>query len=213
MTNKIFKRFSDISTGRNTDSSDEYYTLYHAFISCFLEILCRYNRGIKYKVIICPCDSSTSIFRELEKKAHMIGNPKIIYSHYPEKDWAEYFVMDYKKELGFEKEEVLIFTNPPFKGLGNQFEKIQCEYILFGSFTTAFPKGVFAKDPGGFKYIRNNDSFTGDADKFNLLYRAVRTIFFSNKEFISFGDQYIGKDKKECLLFGKDRIKQIRSIK
>lgn len=114
MTNKVYSRFSKISNGQVSDSSDEYYTLYHAYCSLVLELLCRYKKGKKYKVIICPCDSSTSVFRNLEKIAGQIGNPKVIYSFYPEVDWSYYFDLDYEKEYGCTKDEVLIFTNPPF---------------------------------------------------------------------------------------------------
>lgn len=50
MTNKLIKRLSDIAHNRNEDASDEYYTLYHAFASAFLELLCRYHKGTAYKV-------------------------------------------------------------------------------------------------------------------------------------------------------------------
>lgn len=111
---KISARFSAIARGDNTDASDEYYTLYHAFMALFLELLCRYNEGIRYKVIICPCDSKTSIFHELERFADMIGNPRIIYSFYPEKDWKDYFDMDYVEEYDCEEDEVLIFHKSAF---------------------------------------------------------------------------------------------------
>lgn len=42
MINKIADRFRDIASGKNTDSSDEYYTLYPAFAAAFIELLCRY---------------------------------------------------------------------------------------------------------------------------------------------------------------------------
>lgn len=115
MVNKIADRFRDIASGKATDSSDEYYTLYPAFSAAFIEILCRYQSGKTYKVIICPCDSKTSVFRELERLKSMIGNPEIIYSFWPEKDWKDYFNMDYKQEYGCDPDEVCIFTNPPFR--------------------------------------------------------------------------------------------------
>ena len=87
--NKIADRFRDIASGKNTDSSDEYYTLYPAFAAAFIELLCRYKAGKEYKVIICPCDGPTSVFHELENKKEWIGNPRIIYSFWPDKDWKD----------------------------------------------------------------------------------------------------------------------------
>lgn len=45
MTNKVYSRFSKISNGQVSDSSDEYYTLYHAYCSLVLELMCRYKKG------------------------------------------------------------------------------------------------------------------------------------------------------------------------
>lgn len=78
MTNKTVKRFGDIARGTNTDDSDEYYTLFPAFAQLLLEVMCRHHNGKTYKVIICPCDSQTSVFRELTKYTDLIGNPKVI---------------------------------------------------------------------------------------------------------------------------------------
>ena len=65
ISKNLVKRLGDIAHNRNQDASDEYYTLYHAFAAAFLELLCRHKSGTTYKVIICPCDSQTSVFREL----------------------------------------------------------------------------------------------------------------------------------------------------
>ena len=117
MTNKVFKRFYEIARGTNTDASNEYYTMYHSFAQALLELICRHTSGKTYKMIICPCDSETSIFRELPKYRNLIGDPQIIYTAWPDKDWKDYFNMDYEKAYGFKSDEVCIFTNPPFKGL------------------------------------------------------------------------------------------------
>lgn len=151
MISKVLKRLSDISHNRNQDASDEYYTLYHAFAAAFLELLCRYHNGTQYKVIICPCDSVTSVFRELEHLAYLIGNPRIIYSFWPEKDWAEYWDMDWHAEYGCSANEVCIFTNPPFKGITKAFRAIKCDYILFGAISTGVGPGGFCKKTGGFR--------------------------------------------------------------
>lgn len=211
MTNTTFKRFSEISRGENADSSDEYYTLFPAFASLFLEVLCRYHSGQTYKVIICPCDSQTSIFRELEKYKHMIGNPRIIYSFWPEKDWKDYFDLDYEKEYGCKANEVLIFTNPPFKGLSNLLNTIKCDYLLFGSNAVGINGTTHAKETKVSLYRKNNINYTGNADEFKELYGRVCTYFYSNKDFLSDGKQYTNRSKnKESILFGKDRLKRIK---
>lgn len=208
---KIAKRFRDIAQGANTDASDEYYTLYPAFSEAFVELLCRHQAGIEYKVIICPCDGPTSIFRELENKKALIGNPRIIYSFWPEKDWQEYFTMDFEKEYGVADDEVLIFTNPPFKGLSRILPVIPCDYILFGSNAVGITKNTYAKEAQSSLYIKNKDDYTGDAGVYKEKYGRVATYFYSNKEFLSAGRQYINKTKgKESLLFGKDKLKRIK---
>lgn len=212
MTNKVFSRFSKISNGTATDSSDEYYTLYHAYAALLLELMCRYKQGKQYKVIICPCDSQTSIFRNLEKIKDKIGNPEVIYSFYPEKDWAEYFDIDTQAEYGCNKDEVLIFTNPPFKKLGKNLEQIKCDYLLFGSNVVSMPKGVYAKETKGFVYIKNNLDFNGSADEFKQKYGDVNTFFYSNTRFLSYGRQYTNNsDQKESILFGKDKLVEIKN--
>lgn len=211
MTNKVYSRFSKISNGQVSDSSDEYYTLYHAYCSLVLELMCRYKKGKRYKVIICPCDSSTSIFRNLEKLAEKIGNPRIIYSFYPEVDWSYYFDLDYEKEYGCAKDEVLIFTNPPFKKLSKNLELIKCDYLLFGSNAVGISQGVYAKETKGFVYIKNTENYNGNADDFQQKFGAVNTWFYSNSKFLSYGRQYTNKsDKKESLLFGRDRLYEVR---
>lgn len=211
MTNPAFKRYSDIAAGRNKDHSDEYYTLYYAFMALVLELVARYKSGKKYKVIICPCDSKTSVFRHLEEKKEFFGSPKIIYSFYPEKDWAEYFDLDFEKEYGCLRDEVLIFTNPPFRGLSKALEKIKCDYLLFGSNSVDIGRKIYLKECRGFLYKKNNNSFKGSADDFVKNYGGVNTFFYSNKVFLSHGRQYINEsEKKENVLFGKDRLKRIK---
>ena len=211
MINTIADRFRDIASGKNTDSSDEYYTLYPAFAAAFIELLCRYKAGKAYKVIVCPCDGPKSIFRELENKKDWIGNPRIIYSYWPEKDWKDYFDMDFQAEYGCDADEVLIFTNPPFKGLSQLLPTIRCDYILFGSNAVGLIDNVHAKETGTSLYIKNNEDYTGDASEYKEKYGRVCTLFYSNSEFMSAGKQYINKTKnKECVLFGKDRLKRIK---
>lgn len=211
MVNKIADRFRDIASGKATDSSDEYYTLYPAFAAAFIELLCRYHSGKKYKVIICPCDSKTSVFHELERLKGMIGDPEIIYSFWPEKDWKEYFNMNYQKEYGCDADEVCIFTNPPFKGLSKILPTIDCDYIVFGSNAVGLIDNVHAKETGVSLYRKNNEDYSGNADEFKEKYGRVCTCFYSNTEFLSTGTQYINKTKlKECVLFGKDRLKKIK---
>ena len=206
--NKVFKRFSEIANGTNKDSSNEYYTLYYAFAALLLEVICRFIRGVKYKVIICPCDSETSVFRELQKYASWIGNPKIIYSHYPEKSWEDYFEMDYEKEYGCKATEVLIFTNPPFKGLGKALTKIHCDYLLFGSNAVSIRPGTYCKEGRGFVYLKNNENFTGNADEFEQKYGSVKTFFYSNRQFESWGKQYTNESAHpHSVLFGKRDLK------
>lgn len=208
--NKVFKRFSDISNGKNQDSSNEYYTLYYAFMAVFLELLCRYARGISYKVIICPCDSETSIFRQLPKYASWIGNPKIIYSHWPEKSWEDYFDMDYQKEYGAKATEVCIFTNPPFKGLGKALTNIHCDYLLFGSNAVSIRTGTYCKEGRGFVYIKNNEHYTGNADDYEQKYGSVKTFFYSNRQFESIGNQYTNETQHpHSVLFGRRELKLI----
>jgi len=209
--NKVYKRFQEIAAGQNTDASDEYYTLYHSFMNLFIEVLCRYNKGHIYKVIICPCDSLTSIFRELENYKGLIGNPKIIYSFWPEKDWKDYFDMDYEKEYGCKADEVLIFTNPPFKGLSILLPTIQCDYLLFGSNAVGIVGNIHAKETKISLYRKNNEEFDGNADNVKERYGRVCTLFYSNKKFLSTGKQYKNTRKnKESILFGKDRLKRIK---
>lgn len=211
MTKSVFKRFSAISRGENSDSSDEYYTLYHAYADALLEVMCRHKNGKTYKVIICPCDSETSVFRNLEKHKELIGNPKIIYSFYPEKDWKEYFAMDFQKEYGCSCDDVLIFTNPPFKGLSEAMRMIGCDFILFGINAVRIRKGIYAKETGGFVYIKNTDEFDGNADNYKDKYGAVSTFFYSNKEFLSDGRVYTNTtDKGTSVLFGKDKLKIVK---
>ena len=205
--NKVFKRFSEIANGTNKDSSNEYYTLYHSFAELLLELICRYNRGIKYKVIICPCDSEKSVFRQLPKYKAWIGNPEIIYSHYPEKDWADYFNLDYEKEYGCKNTEVCIFTNPPFKGLGKALTEIHCDYLLFGSNAVSMRGGTYCKEGKGFIYVKNNENFNGNADDFEPKYGSVKTFFYSNRKFESFGKQYTNQTAHpHSVLFGRREL-------
>lgn len=211
MINSVQKRFSAISHGTNTDSSDEYYTLFPAFSELLLEVMCRHHSGHTYKVIICPCDSVTSIFRELVKYKSLIGNPKIIYSFWPEKDWRDYFNMDYEKEYGCKAEEVLIFTNPPFKGLSRTLPEIRCDYLLFGSNAVGITGEIYAKETKVSLYRKNNLEYTGNADKFGNEYGRVCTLFYSNRPFLSEGKQYKNTTKnRESILFGKDRMKRVK---
>lgn len=212
MTKSIFNRFSEISRGENNDSSDEYYTLFHAFADALLEVICRHQKGKTYKIIICPCDSKTSVFRELEKYKDMIGNPRIVYSFWPQKDWKEYFSMDFKKEYGCSCEDVLIFTNPPFKGLSENMRMIGCDFVLFGSNAVSIRRGIYAKETGGFIYIKNIYDFDGNADNFKQNYGAVSTVFYSNSEFLSEGRVYTNiSDKGTSILFGKDKLKLVKN--
>lgn len=209
--NSVYSRFSKISHGTNTDASDEYYTLYHSFVALFIELLCRYNSGIKYKVIICPCDSETSIFRQLEFYKGLIGSPKIIYSFYPEKMWEDYFDMDYEKEYGCKAEEVCIFTNPPFKNLSKNIRNIKCDYLVFGSNAVSIRKGIYCKIAKVSLYIKNNNNYTGNADEFQDTYGTVSTCFYSNKRFLSEGLQYTNDtDVGASILFGKDKLTEIK---
>ena len=210
MTSRTIKRYHEIAKGTNTDSSDEYYTLFPAFASLLLEVMCRHENGKTYKVIICPCDSATSIFRELVKYKKLIGDPKIIYSQWPDKDWKDYFDMDYEKEYGAKAEEVLIFTNPPFKGLSKLLPEIKCDYLLFGSNAVGIIGNTHVKETGVSLYLKNNIDFDGNADHFKGDYGRVCTYFYANRKFESEGRQYINKTKnKESMMFGKDRMKRI----
>lgn len=213
MTNKVFSRFSAISQGKNKDASDEYYTLYPAFSAMLLELLARHAAGKTYKVIICPCDGPSSIFHELVKYADLIGNPKIIYSHWPDKDWESYFDMDYKAEFGCSADDVLICTNPPFKKLGEKLITIKCQYLLFGSTAVCIRKGIFAKCVKVSLYLKNNETYTGDAEDRNPnLYGRVATAFYSNSEFLTHGKQYINPTnrKHQFLLFDNFGLKRIK---
>lgn len=211
MTSKTVKRYSEIAKGTNTDSSDEYYTLFPAFASLLLEILCRFHQDKKYKVIICPCDSGTSIFQELVKYRHLIGDPKIIYSHWPDKDWKDYFDMDYEKEYGCKAEEVLIFTNPPFKGLSQLLPTIKCDFLLFGSNAVGIIGNIHAKETKVSLYRKNNLNFDGNADNFSNEYGRVATLFYSNSQFLSNGKQWKNTTKnKESMMFGKDKLKRVK---
>ena len=63
---------------------------------------------------------------------------------------------------------------------------------------------------GGFRYIKNNDSYTGNADEFNTIYGDVGTCFFSNMPFLSYGEQYQNqKDKWVSIMFGKDKLTRV----
>ena len=211
MINKVADRFRAIAQGTNTDASDEYYTLYPAFANLLIELLCRAKAGKTYKVIICPCDSSTSIFQELVKYKKLIGEPKIIYSHWPEKDWKDYFDMDYEAEYGCKAKDVLIMTNPPFKGLSKALQEIQCDYLLFGSNAVGITGKVHAKETKVSLYLKNNTNYTGNADDFKNMYGRVCTLFYSNTEFLSTGRQYINKTKQRCcVLFEKDQLTRIK---
>lgn len=211
MINKVANRFREIAQGTNTDASDEYYTLFPAFANLLIELLCRFKAGIKYKVIICPCDSSTSIFQELIKYKSLVGNPEIIFSHWPDKDWKDYFDMNYEEEFGCKSKEVLIMTNPPFKGLSKAIQEIKCEYLLFGSNAVGINGKVHAKETKVSLYLKNNTNYDGDADKFENMYGRVCTLFYSNSEFLSTGKQYINKTKAKCyVLFEKDQLTRIR---
>ena len=206
----LTRRLSDIAHNRNQDASNEYYTLYHAFAAAFLELLCRYHKGTAYKVIICPCDSQTSVFRELECLKHMIGDPRVIYSFWPEKDWTDYFDQDWESEYGCSAEQVCIFTNPPFKGLHKAFRAIKCDYILFGAISTGVMPDCFCKKTGGFRYIKNNTNYTCNADEYENTYGDVATCFFSNIPFLSYGEQYQNKkDTWTSLMFGKDKLMRV----
>ena len=210
--NKIFSRYQKIANNKNNDASDEYYTLYHGFMQLFIELLCRFKKGIQYKVIICPCDSQTSVFRELVKYKQIIGNPKIIYSSYPDKSWEDYFEMDFEKEFNCKPEEVLIFTNPPFKKLAENLRKIKCNFLLFGSNATAIKQGIFLKPVKFDLYLKNNENFNGNANDYKNLFGSVRTCFYSNTKFLSCGKQYINEeDKSKSLLFERKQLKLIEN--
>lgn len=210
MTSRTIKRYAQIAKGTNTDSSDEYYTLFPAFAQLLIELMCRFNSGKIYKVIICPCDSQTSIFRELVKYKKLVGDPKIIYSSWPEKDWQDYFDMDYEKEYGCKANEVLIFTNPPFKGLSKLIPTIKCDYMLFGSNAVGIIGNTHAKQTKVSLYLKNNETYDGNADHFGNMYGRVSTLFYSNSKFLSEGPQWINKRKqKESMMFGKDKMKRI----
>lgn len=204
--NKSFKRFNSISNGKNKDASDEYYTLNHCFMAFLVELLARYYNGIKYKVIICPCDGLQSIFRRLEEFKQYVGNPKIIYSFYPEKDWKDYFDMDFEKEYGCKKEDVLIFTNPPFKGLSSIFrtQVIKCNFLLMGSEVTRISNKVYLLRKKTVTFLKNTNL------KKNEMYGEIATVFLSNQPFYSYGEQYTNeKSKTLCVLFGKDKLKRV----
>ena len=211
MVNKVAKRFQEIAAGVNTDSSDEYYTLFPSFANALIELMCRHQSGKTYKVIICPCDGEKSVFRNLVDYADMIGNPRIIYSFWPQKDWKDYFNMDYQKEFGCDADEVCIFTNPPFKGLSKLLPTIDCDYILFGSNAVGITGKTNAKEVRTSLYIKNNETYDGNTDNFQKRYGRVSTLFYSNSEFLSTGAQYVNRTKnKESMMFGKDRMKRIK---
>lgn len=210
MTNKTVKRFGDIARGTNTDDSDEYYTLFPAFAQLLLEVMCRHHNGKTYKVIICPCDSQTSVFRELTKYTDLIGNPKVIYSQWPEKDWQDYFDMDYQKEYGCKADEVLIFTNPPFKGLSKLIPTIKCDYLLFGSNAVGIIGRTHALEVKVSLYRKNNMDYDGNADNFKERYGRVPTFFYSNRKFLTHGKQYKNNTKKkESIMFGREELQRI----
>ena len=206
MTNQTIKRYGQIARGQNTDASDEYYTLFPAFAQLLIEVMCRHKKGKTYKVIICPCDSATSIFNELVKYKSLIGEPRIIYSHWPEKDWRDYFDMDYEKEYGCKAEDVLIFTNPPFKGLSREIPTIKCDYLLFGSNAVGIIGNTHAKDTGVSLYMKNTEGYDGNADNRVDNYDRDKTMFYSNRKFESDSKQWINRTKtKESAMFGIDR--------
>lgn len=210
MTNKTVKRFGDIARGTNTDDSDEYYTLFPAFAQLLLEVMCRHQNGKTYKVIICPCDSQTSVFRELTKYTDLIGNPKVIYSQWPDKDWQDYFDMDYQKEYGCKADEVLIFTNPPFKGLSKLIPTIKCDYLLFGSNAVGIIGRTHALEVKVSLYRKNNLDYDGNADNFKERYGRVPTFFYSNRKFLTHGKQYKNNTKqKESIMFGREELQRI----
>lgn len=82
---------------------------------------------------------------------------------------------------------------------------------MFGSNAVGLIDNVHAKETGVSLYRKNNEDYTGNADEFKEKYGRVCTCFYSNTEFLSDGIQYINKTKnKECVLFGKDRLKRIK---
>lgn len=203
-----FKRWSMIGNQQNTDASDEYYTLPHAFYAILTELLARYKNNIVYKVIICPCDNGGSVFRELVKWVDYIGKPRIIYSYYPQKDWVEYFDMDFEKEYGCKKEEVLIFTNPPFTKLCANLKKIQCNFLLFCSKITSINNNNFVVNTSKYTFIKNTDL------KNNQLYGTVPIMFVSNTMFYSFwkrGQYTVNTDdrRRKTFMFNKNLFKKI----
>ena len=144
------------------------------------------------------------------KYKNLIGNPRIIYSHWPEKDWRDYFDMDYEKEYGCKAEDVLIFTNPPFKGLSREIPTIKCDYLLFGSNAVGIIGNTHAKDTGVSLYMKNTEGFDGDVDNRVDNYGRVKTMFYSNRKFESEGKQWINRTKqKESAMFGMDRWTRI----
>ena len=119
--------------------------------------------------------------------------------------------MDFQKEYGVDQDEVLIFTNPPFKGLSRILPVIPCDYILFGSNAVGISKGIYAKEALSSLYLKNTETYTGDATQFKETYGRVATYFYSNREFKSAGKQYTNTRKnKESMLFGKDQLKRIK---
>lgn len=208
--NKVVKRFSAISRGENKDLSDEYYTLNHCFVAFLIELLARYRNNIKYKVIICPCDNNKSVFRRLEEYKEYLGNPLIVYSYYPQKDWQDYFNIDFEKEFGYNSNEVIIFTNPPFKGLASIFRKklIQCNFLLMGSLCTRIINDIYVLNKKSFTFIKNTE-----LNNKNIKYGKIPLIFISNQKFFSYGEQYIksfdNKKYNPSLMFEKNKLQRI----
>lgn len=119
--------------------------------------------------------------------------------------------MDFEKEYGCRNDQVLIFTNPPFKGLSQLLPTIKCDYLLFGSNAVGIIGDTHAKEVKVSLYRKNNENYDGNADNYKNIYGRVNTFFYSNKPFLSYGKEFVNKTKvKESLLFGKDRLKRIK---
>ena len=118
--------------------------------------------------------------------------------------------IDFVEEYGCSAEDVCIFTNPPFKGLSSALKQIRSDYLLFGSNAVDIVQGVFAKDAGGFFYIKNNTDYKGNADEFAVKYGSVRTFFYSNRMFLTHGKQYINEtDRSSNVFFGRQNLKRV----
>lgn len=118
--------------------------------------------------------------------------------------------MDYWAEYGCGSNDVIIFTNPPFKGVTKAFRAIRCNYILFGAASTGVMPDCYCKDTKGFWYIKNNHAYNGSADEYDCVYGDVRTCFFSNQPFLSHGIQYHNHQNKwVSIMFGKDKLTRV----